>query len=87
MKYRHKPTVTEAIQWTGDNIKEVLKFTKGHEVGEDFMRSLLTISTPNGMFSIQMEDWFVRGIQGEVYPVKGVVFKAIYEELPLEVSA
>ena len=28
-KYRKKPVVIEAIQWTGDNLREVITFTDG----------------------------------------------------------
>lgn len=29
MKYRKKPVVIDAIQWTGDNYAEIFKFTQG----------------------------------------------------------
>ena len=31
MKYRKKPVVIEAIQWNGDNLKEVMEF-----IGSEF---------------------------------------------------
>ena len=30
MKYRRKPVVIDAIQWTGDNYHEVFEFTEGN---------------------------------------------------------
>ena len=29
MKYRRKPVVIDAIQWTGDNYAEIFEFTEG----------------------------------------------------------
>ena len=29
MKYKKKPVIIEAVQWTGENIKEIEHFTRG----------------------------------------------------------
>jgi len=30
-KYRKKPVVIEAVQWTGDNLRDIIDFTGLHE--------------------------------------------------------
>ena len=39
MKYKKKPVIIEAIQWTGENLKEVLDFTGKADNFEKYFKS------------------------------------------------
>lgn len=76
-KYRKKPVVIEAVQWTGDNDKEVQDFTGNDqyfaEPGE------LMIKTLEGVMLASIGDYIIKGVQGEFYPCKPGIFEATYE--------
>ena len=68
MKFRKKPVVIEAVQWKGDNIKEVLGFTGINESAEnltvDELESLikkegLKIFTLEGTMKADINDWII----------------------------
>jgi anti-sigma factor ChrR (cupin superfamily) len=88
-RYRKKPVVIEAIQWTGANIYEILAMadfaklpaTIGPEPG--IVHSAdggLTIPTLEGDHLARPGDWIIKGVQGELYPCKPDIFEATYEE-------
>ena len=92
-KYRKKPVVIEAVQWTGENLAEVLAFTGKHpdwdkwfdsfEQYEDYVRvdgSVFKIKTLEGTMAASPGDWIIKGVNGEFYPCKPDVFAATYEE-------
>ena len=64
-KYRKKPVVIEAVQWTGENREEVLKF-----VGHDAFVGIeeISIFTLEGIMIASVGDYIIRGVQGELYP-------------------
>ena len=39
----------------------------------------LKIKTPEGYLSVRANDWIIKGIKGELYPVSDEVFKLTYE--------
>ena len=81
-KFRKKPVVIEAVQWTGGNTQEVLDFCSSAVVqyqpfgGE---LSALKIPTLEGDHTASAGDWIIRGIKGEFYPCKPDIFAATYE--------
>ena len=84
-RYRKKPVVIEAIQWTGDNIRAVSEFMApempvymGEFANAD---ELIGIDTLEGRMVAQTGDWIIRGVQGELYPCKPDIFDATYEEV------
>ena len=80
-KYVKKPPlVVEAVQWTGDNAKEVQVFTKGHLFGREHSNKLLII-TLEGDINVSIGDYIIKGVNGEFYPCKPDVFKKTYEEI------
>lgn len=79
MKYRKKPVVIEAVQWTGKNQTEIFAFTKAGEIGEDFMSSDIEIVTLEGTMKASPGDWIIKGVKGEFYPCKPDIFEATYE--------
>lgn len=86
--YRKKPVVIEAIQWTGDNIREITIFIHNEEIGpihigEQYINAdeLVGIWTLEGLMIGNLNDWIIKGVQGEFYPCKPDIFEATYEEV------
>lgn len=92
MKFRKKPVVIDAIQWTGSNLGEVIAFTDGppdtrttHAVmawenyAELVARDGLKIFTLEGKMLASVGDWIIKGVAGEHYPCKPEIFAATYE--------
>ena len=89
-KYSTKPTVIEAVQWTGTNIQEILDFCGKDnalfveiETEEPFEYPLfsLYIITLEGMMLAKVSDYIIRGVLGEFYPCKEDAFILKYEEV------
>ena len=88
MKFRKKPVVIEAVQWTGHNLGAVLVlWDEGSVPGElavdaSFLSDgppKLAIPTLEGEMTASPGDWIIRGVAGEVYPCKPDIFEATYE--------
>ena len=94
MKYRKKPVVIDAVQWTGDNLADIIHFTDGRhpetksnyagmkwEQYVDLVRNDgLKIFTLEGTMDASIGDWIIRGVRGEFYPCKPEIFDATYEK-------
>jgi len=92
MKYRKKPIVIEAMQWTKENDIELEHwlckessveleiddhlYTAG--VGVPFI-SAIKIKTLEGVMYASLGDYIIKGINGEVYPCKPNIFEKTYE--------
>ncbi|WP_285844420.1 hypothetical protein [Oceanobacillus profundus] len=78
-KYKKKPVVIEAIQWTGTNIKDISKFTDS-STDQPFKRlgNELFIITLEGEMRADINDYIIKGVKGEFYPCKPDVFKQTY---------
>ena len=72
-KYRKKPVVIEAVQWTGKNITEVLDFMDWRNVAHD-AASGLTIRTLEGNHQASPGDFIIKDVNGEFYPCKPDIF-------------
>jgi hypothetical protein len=89
MKYRKKPVVIDAVQWTGANVDEVAGFmlTKASLRRRDCVGpsgglmpgGALLIETIEGTMTAQPNDWIIKGVQGEFYLCKPDIFEATYE--------
>ena len=79
-KYRKKPVVIEAVQWTGENIKEVLDFMNWRNAAHDDEIGLM-IHTLEGNHYASPGDWIIKGVQGEFYPCKPDIFEKTYEKV------
>ena len=67
-KYRKKPVVIEAIQFTGDNCEEIKEFG-----------AYIVIKTLEGKMIALPGDWIIKGVKGEFYPCKPDIFEKTYE--------
>lgn len=76
MKYRKKPVVIEALEWTGNNAGEIQAFIgdNGYVKG-----SYIDIGTLEGLMVASIGDFIIKGIKGEFYPCKPDIFEATYE--------
>lgn len=77
MKYRKKPVVIDAFQWMIDEVPEWWKTRL--DVRVDVLTGCARIPTLEGIMRAWPSDYIVRGIQGEIYPVKPDIFEATYE--------
>ena len=78
MKFRKKPVVIEAIQWTGENMLEMDNFiTVPHRVLAT--QSVIQIPTLEGTMDANKGDYIIQGVNGEFYPCKPDIFEKTYE--------
>jgi hypothetical protein len=90
-KYRKKPVVVEAVQWSGSNWHEMLAWAEWEDSADarslarlSFLSTsgdLLRIRTLEGTMTASPGDWVIRGVVGEFYPCKPDIFEATYEEV------
>ena len=87
MKYRKKPVVIEAIQWTGE-ISDVMGFMDPEKptymAGFTNADEIVGIQTREGLMVAELNDWIIKGVKGEFYPCKPDIFEATYEPVPAE---
>lgn len=93
-KYREKPcNEVEAVQWTGKNISEVRNFTIKNRNGVEeqclylYPGSSLFIMKPDKDVKVSINDYIVKGTDGEFYVCERNVFEAMYEEVKEPKSA
>lgn len=82
MRYKTKPCEIEAIQFIGDNLKEIEEFAGKSCVGARFQGKNcigLTIDTLEGLVTASVGDYIIKGLRGEFYPCKPDVFEKTYE--------
>ena len=88
MRYRKRPVVIEAIQYTGRNRDEILDFIgdafdsyrqRSYEQSTGNRGRILFIKTLEGVMEASVGDFIIRGIDGEFYPCKPDIFKKTYE--------
>ncbi len=78
MKYRKKPVVVEAVQWNGNNHKEVIDFVE-NKIWFDALGNIW-IATLEGDMVAKKGDYIIKGVQGEYYPCKPDIFAETYEK-------
>lgn len=75
--YRKKPVVIQALEWTGDNQIEMLRFVNTRSAYFDF--DDLIIETLEGNHKANIGDYVIRGVANEYYPCRPDIFNATYE--------
>lgn len=75
MKFRKKPVVIDAVQFTGDN--HIPGVCEGECVGRD--NCAPHIHTLEGDMSVSLGDFIITGVKGERYPCKPDIFAATYD--------
>lgn len=87
MKYRKKPVIIDAFQWTGgpDQKDDPEWIIKAIMDGDAWFENVgtpevkLMIRTLEGVHEASVGDYIIRGIAGEIYPCKPDIFAATYE--------
>ena len=90
-QYRKRPVVIEAVEWTGENHREMFNFITGKTdeymtvYGKDFyidhgkIESGLVIKTLEGEHVASIGDYIIKGVNGEFYPIKEEIFFKTYK--------
>lgn len=77
-KYRKKPVVIEAVQWQGNNWREITEWgCKSAQTQDDE----LWIPTLEGIMKASVGDYIIKGVNGEFYPCKPDIFHKTYEKI------
>ncbi len=88
-QFRKKPIIIEAWQFTEENLENgslgppvkagmVTIYRPHNGVGEVFAE----VPTLEGIMTITMGDWIIKGVKGEFYPCKPDIFEMTYERVP-----
>ena len=92
MKYRKKPVVIEALEWTGENHRDMWDFLTGKAnehmtvsdkhfyIDHSKVSGGLVIKTLEGEHLANIGDYIIKGIKGEFYPCKPDIFEMTYEK-------
>lgn len=89
MKYKKKPVIIDALQWTGLNLTKIMDFVgkdliietydTGYQAEATPLVVSLKIKTLEGNMNVSIGDYIIKGVQGEFYPCKPDIFKETYE--------
>lgn len=82
IRYRKKPVVVDAIQWTGNNFKQIKELIANSSPSERSLKqegNILIIKTLEGDMTASLNDYIIKGVQGEFYPCKPDIFEQTYE--------
>lgn len=82
-KYVKKPIVIDAVQWTGENNQEILKFCTSCYLAYSNEKLIpqLKIQTLEGLMTATVEDFIIKGIVGEFYPCRKDIFLETYNKV------
>ena len=77
-KYRKKPVVIKARQYTRDGLEahRVAGWCGGEQTDDG-----LDIVTLEGTMHANYGDWIIKGVKGEFYPCRDDIFQATYERV------
>ena len=75
-RFRKLPVVIDTVQLTKDNIGAVAHWCDGTVGG---FNAWINIPTKEGVMRADLNDWVVKGVVGEFYPVKPDIFDMTYE--------
>lgn len=85
MKYRKKPVVIEAWEFTRDSLKAADSWVRRYRNDINLFSQYggevlyIEIKTLEGTMRAELGDYIIKGIQGEFYPCKPDIFEATYE--------
>ena len=83
-KYKKKPVVIEAVQFTRQNLKKLELFTGGKLANVTIPRCVdgvmtAEIPTLEGIHIVTENDFVIKGVAGEFYPCKPHIFYQTYD--------
>lgn len=79
-RFRKRPVVIDAVQFTGGNLAQIAEFS-GYDVAEqcDRFYDSIVIETLEGDMKARPGDWIIKGVKGELYPCRDDIFGVTYE--------
>ena len=80
-KFRKKPVVIEAMQFTDETKDQVFNFVTCtcYPAWDGNGNPALSIQTLEGDMIATLGDWIIKGVNGEFYPCKPDIFEKTYE--------
>ena len=83
-KYRKKPVVIEAVQFTKKTKDQSLNWATNiqgnvHPDWDSDGKPVLLVPTLEGEMICRLGDYLIKGVQGELYPCKPDIFEQTYE--------
>ena len=84
-KYRKLPVVIEAAQWDGSSETYItirdwsMAGVAGNRPIKLSADGSMTIETLEGVMQANLNDFIIRGVNGEFYPCKPDIFRKTYE--------
>jgi hypothetical protein len=79
-KYRKKPVEIEAVQFTGGNCIDIIRFIGGPWTNLELHNSdQPVIRTLEGDMTASIGDYIIKGVKGEFYPCKPDIFEMSYD--------
>ncbi len=88
MKFRKKPVVIEAIQFTGpESFARMMNAWMGpfdSVVDGEGDKENFFIETLEGNHCANIGDWIIKGVKGEFYPCKPDIFEMTYDRVDSE---
>lgn len=82
MKFRKKPVVIEAMEFTEESAVKVADWCGGSLEGRILPPDewVIAIETLEGVMEAKIGDWIIKGVAGEFYPCKPNIFESTYEK-------
>ena len=84
-KYRKKPVVIEAVQYSDDTLKvidKIKKFAGGSVTIDTYaVPTLINVHTKEGTLEAKLGSYIIKGVEGEFYPCEPDIFHKTYEEV------
>jgi len=84
MKFRKKPVVIDAEQFTKNTFKKCCEFIGKSNLNDGTLEEeegYIGIKTLEGDMDCRWGDWVIKGVEGEFYPCKPDIFKKTYEKV------
>jgi len=80
MKFKKRPIIIEAIQFKGNQKSFIAIYNMAGCENVSIEKDLqhLRMETLEGVMFAKVNDWIVKGIKDEIYPVKNNIFKLTY---------
>jgi hypothetical protein len=79
MRFRTKPVVIEAVQFTQEMARGLKSLPPGLEIERSVGLDRFGVQTLEGFMTVSVGDWIIRGLKGEYYPCKPDIFDTKYE--------
>jgi hypothetical protein len=80
-EFRKRPITITAVQWTGDNLDELMEFTDGDFELDVFGLAEVWDKLHDTWVTVKDGQWVIKGVKGEFYPIDEEALADTYEEI------